>query len=324
MAAPRVFISSTYYDLKQVRNNIGDFIKSLGYEAVMHERSKVAYTQSQPLETDCYHEILGCEIVICIIGNHFGSQSSENELSITMNELKEAIKNKKKIYIFIAKDVYVENRTYQQNKDINFKSAYVDNLKIHDFIASLQASVKNHVIAPFETTDEIIYTLKSQFAGLFQNLLARESSMTESKTTYDLQETADLIKAEIEEFSKCKNEFFSKFNSSIFTTNRIVYRIKQYLGLKNSTFFASNLEALDEIMKVFDYEISDCSEIPGCKRSYVKEEGDILKSFLLHDELFNEDKTLKDIRNITEIDKYLVYNEEPISLVFEDDEDIPF
>ena len=26
MAAPRVFISSTFYDLKQVRNNIGDFI----------------------------------------------------------------------------------------------------------------------------------------------------------------------------------------------------------------------------------------------------------------------------------------------------------
>ena len=324
MAAPRVFISSTYYDLKQVRNNIGDFIKSLGYEAVMHERSKVAYTQSQPLETDCYHEILGCEIVICIIGNHFGSQSSENELSITMNELKEAIKNKKKIYIFIAKDVYVENSTYQQNKDTNFKSAYVDDLKIHEFIASLQTSVKNHVIAPFETTDEIIYTLKSQFAGLFQNLLARESSMTESKTTYDLQETADLIKAEIEDISKCKNEFFSKFKSSIFMTNRIVYRIKQYLGLKNSTFFANNLESLDEIMEAFGYSVSDCSKIAGCTRSYVKEDGDILKSFSLYDELFNEDKSLKDIRILSELDKYLNYNEESISSMFDDDNDIPF
>ena len=97
MAAPRVFISSTYYDLKQVRNNIGDFIKDLGYEPVMHERSGVAYTQNDPLEFDCYHELASCDIVICIIGNHFGSKSSENELSITMNELKTAIKNKKKI-----------------------------------------------------------------------------------------------------------------------------------------------------------------------------------------------------------------------------------
>lgn len=322
MAAPRVFISSTYYDLKQVRNNIGDFIKSLGYEAVMHERSKVAYTQSQPLEADCYHEILGCEIVICIIGNHFGSQSIENELSITMNELKEAIKNKKKIYIFIAKDVFVENRTYQQNKDNNFKSAYVDNLKIHEFIADLQASVKNHVITAFETTDDIIDTLKSQFAGLFQNLLARESTMTEAKTTYDLQEAADLIKAGIEDFSRCKDEFFSKFNSSFFMTNRVIYRIKQHLGLKNSAFFASSLEALDEIMDAFGFSIGE-SEVLDDIRFYYKEEGDILKTLTLKENLFNDDLTLKDIRLLSEIDNSVIYNEEVIASDINDG-DIPF
>ena len=31
MAVPSVFISSTYYDLKEVRNNIGNFIMNLGY-----------------------------------------------------------------------------------------------------------------------------------------------------------------------------------------------------------------------------------------------------------------------------------------------------
>ena len=51
MAVPRVFISSTYYDLKQVRNNIGAFIKGLGYETVMHEKSEVAYSQNVPLGT---------------------------------------------------------------------------------------------------------------------------------------------------------------------------------------------------------------------------------------------------------------------------------
>lgn len=322
MAAPRVFISSTYYDLKQVRNNIGDFIKSLGYEPVMHERSKVAYTQSQPLETDCYHEILGCEIVICIIGNHFGSQSIENDLSITMNELKEAIKNKKKIYIFIAKDVFVENRTYQQNKDNNFKSAYVDNLKIHEFIADLQTSVKNHVITAFETTDDIIDTLKSQFAGLFQNLLARESTMTEAKTTYDLQEAADLIKAGIEDFSRCKDEFFSKFNSSIFMTNRVVYRIKQHLGLKKSAFFANNLDALDEIMGVFGFSIGESDNLEDI-RCYYKEEGDILKTLILKIDLFNDNLTIKDIRLLSEIDNSVIYYEEEIETNI-DNGDIPF
>ena len=111
MALPRVFISSTYYDLKQVRNNIGDFIKGLGYEPIMHEKSGVAYTQSAPLENDCYNELSTCDIVVCVLGNHFGSKSSENDLSITMNELEAAIKHKKKIYVFISNDVYIENRT---------------------------------------------------------------------------------------------------------------------------------------------------------------------------------------------------------------------
>lgn len=74
MAAPRVFISSTYYDLKHVRNDIGDFIRSLGYTPVMHDRGGVAYTQTDTIENSCYSELTTCDIVICIIGNHFGTQ----------------------------------------------------------------------------------------------------------------------------------------------------------------------------------------------------------------------------------------------------------
>ena len=108
MAAPRVFISSTYYDLKHVRNDIGDFIRSLGYTPVMHDRGGVAYTQTDTIENSCYSELTTCDIVICIIGNHFGTQASTGDFSITMEELRTAIKNKKKIYIFIAKDVYIK------------------------------------------------------------------------------------------------------------------------------------------------------------------------------------------------------------------------
>lgn len=73
MALPKIFISSTYYDLKQERNNLSDFISSLGYEAILHEKSSVTYTQNSSLEHDCYNEIINCDILICIIGNHFGS-----------------------------------------------------------------------------------------------------------------------------------------------------------------------------------------------------------------------------------------------------------
>lgn len=106
MAAPRVFISSTYYDLKHVRNDIGDFIRSLGYTPVMHDRGGVAYTQTDTIENSCYSELTTCDIVICIIGNHFGTQASTGDFSITMEELRTAIKNKRK-FIFSSLKMYI-------------------------------------------------------------------------------------------------------------------------------------------------------------------------------------------------------------------------
>ena len=38
MAKPRIFISSTYYDLRQVRADLERFIKDLGYETVLNEQ----------------------------------------------------------------------------------------------------------------------------------------------------------------------------------------------------------------------------------------------------------------------------------------------
>ena len=43
MAVPRVFISSTFYDLKQVRFNIGDFIKNY----MQNESAKLETTDNE-------------------------------------------------------------------------------------------------------------------------------------------------------------------------------------------------------------------------------------------------------------------------------------
>jgi hypothetical protein len=41
MAVPKVFISSIYYDLRQERLNIANYIQELGYEPVLHEMAGV-------------------------------------------------------------------------------------------------------------------------------------------------------------------------------------------------------------------------------------------------------------------------------------------
>jgi hypothetical protein len=37
MAKPRIFVSSTFYDLRQIRSDLERFIKEIGYEPVLNE-----------------------------------------------------------------------------------------------------------------------------------------------------------------------------------------------------------------------------------------------------------------------------------------------
>lgn len=320
MAVPRVFISSTYYDLKQVRNNIGSFIDSLGYESVMHERSEVAYSQNTPLENDCYHEIENCDIVVCIIGNHFGSQSSDADLSITMKELTTAIKVKKKVYIFIAKDVFIENRTYIQNRDSgSFKSAYTDDLRIHEFIEQLKNSVHEHVIESFDTTEDIVNTLRKQFAGLLQGLLRREASLADKKTAYDLQQSAEMIKAAIDSLEDKQAEFFRKFDSSIYTVNSTLVMIKHHLGMKKSSFFAKDIFALDEFMTLLGFTSVKVDNAIEDYRKYVRDFDCATEILILKKKLVNENGEFLDIRSKEQLKECIVFRQIP-----DDDSHLPF
>lgn len=54
MARPRVFISSTFYDLKQIRADLDNFIRSLGYDVVRNEEGAIPYEKDFRLEEYCY------------------------------------------------------------------------------------------------------------------------------------------------------------------------------------------------------------------------------------------------------------------------------
>ena len=104
MAKPRVFISSTFYDLRLVRLELDKFLESIGYEPIRNEEGDIAYGSNESLQNYCYKEISNIDIFISIIGNRFGSISEGNkERSISNMELKTAIEQNKHIFIFIEK-----------------------------------------------------------------------------------------------------------------------------------------------------------------------------------------------------------------------------
>ena len=57
MAKPRVFISSTFYDLRHIRNDLDEFVSGLGFESVLSEKGDIAYEHDRPLDESCYREV---------------------------------------------------------------------------------------------------------------------------------------------------------------------------------------------------------------------------------------------------------------------------
>lgn len=202
MAKPRIFISSTYYDLKQTREDLAQFISSLGYEPIRNEEGNIPFGQKDQLDRYCYREIQNVDILVSIIGGRYGSESSNSSWSISNEELRTALRERKQVYIFIDKNVLSEYETYLCNKEVSeIKYRYVDNPKIYQFIEEIKNLSSNNNIKAFETSAEILQYLKEQLAGLFQSFLANQSKMKDfdlasrlENATRTLEHLADFIK----------------------------------------------------------------------------------------------------------------------------------
>lgn len=194
MAKPRVFVSSTYFDLRVVRADLERFIREVGYEPVLFERGHVAYGHEEALEEYCYREISTCDVLVAIIGGKYGTQAKEEKHSITQKELKTAVELGKQIYVFVERSVHVEYRTYQNNKELDdFKPASVNDKRIFRFLEDVYSLPAGNPVEPFEISDDIVRYLREQWAGLFQRLLQENARQREINIIENLKSTASTL-----------------------------------------------------------------------------------------------------------------------------------
>lgn len=253
MARPRVFISSTFYDLKHVRGELEKFIKDLGYEPVLNERGHIPYGSSEELENYCYAEIEKINIVISIIGGRFGSSSRGNEkYSISNMELKTALKQNKQVYIFIESGIHSEYQTYLKNKGNNIVYSHVDDKKIYSFIEEVYSLPNNNQIASFDNVYFITSYLKEQWAGLFESYLEYQERAQMAKGIEKIQEIADtlgdvvkLLTTQKDQYNDSGKKNKEAIDSIIIQNHPIFSILKDLLYIKYRVFF-SNLKEMED------------------------------------------------------------------------------
>lgn len=213
MATPRIFVSSTCYDLQEIRFQLRSFIQEYGYEAVLSEFDDIFYDYDKHVQDSCLDEIPKCQLFILIIGNNYGSfyhkESSRNKVpdSVTLQEFRKALNHKINKHLFINKFVdydynnykralnsyiseffrkndidesEVENQSLQLRNDFNKKYYFPsESYKyIFPFLDVVYELNEGNARNTFESFADIKSSLKKQWAGLIYEALTSKRNAT--------------------------------------------------------------------------------------------------------------------------------------------------
>lgn len=207
---PRIFLSSTCYDLKFVREDLADFVRTYNYEPILSENGDIGYTPGKSLDKSCYEAIENSDMVILIIGSEYGSAASgetkdmfKEYISITRNEFRTAIDDGIPVFAMIDKKVMTEYGIYEENiediekKSLKIKFKITKELNVFRFIKE----IKNSVAIPiqeFEKSSDIKDFIGKQWADMFKNYLV---SLKEEKENKKIEGSVNEMKALIQKMS---------------------------------------------------------------------------------------------------------------------------
>ena len=201
LMVPQIFISSTFYDLKYAREDLGNFIRSYGFEPILFENGDIGYIPGQELDFSCYKTMIASDMAILIVGGRYGSpatgetdkDSFKEYLSVTHKEFDTAVKSNIPVYVFIEANVESEYWLYKKNKEkienngIHLDFNAVDNINVFRFIESIRLFPKIP-IKTFMEIGEIKSFLRKQWADMFKNYLIERKN---ENPVHDLEKSID-------------------------------------------------------------------------------------------------------------------------------------
>jgi len=320
---PRIFISSTYYDLKHVRERIERFIDNYKLEPVLFESDNVTFEHNKPLDTSCYNEVKQCHMMILIIGGRYGSIATGENIedkkeaynrdfvSITRKEYETALATNIPTFIFIEKNVYAEYLTFKKNlsffkddieiKKNQFSFAHVDDINVFRFINN----IKGKAIKTFEKVDDIENYIANQLAGmLFLYLQNLQDTKKEEKVLDSV--------SELKRISEQMNEMIQAVGKNVIQDNSF-----------NEVIESQNKILVDFYVNQFIDNISFTTEIQDFSMDSTIQLYGIIKDTILNNKLLEEVSNEKDYlmrreksknietefnNRLSEIDKDLVLN----------------
>lgn len=217
-----MFVSSTCYDLHEIRLQLRQFISDFGFEPVMSEFEDIFYNYDLHVQESCLEEIPKCHFFILIVGNNYGSlfhldKHKTTPDSVTLREFRRALEIKIFKHTCINKYVDYDYKNYKRALDKSILEHFRTVIVADDDVERTKAKIKdkfdssypfphesyryifyfldiiydlkeNNGIHLFETFNDIKLGLKRQWAGLMHEALTKkERANTSSISLLDLK-----------------------------------------------------------------------------------------------------------------------------------------
>lgn len=175
MRKTKIFISSTCYDLSQIRQDLKDGIRSIGHEPILSESRDFPVNPALSSVENCIEAVKNeADIFVLIMGNQYGCQL-ESGRSITNTELLTAIEKGIPIYTFTLKKMVNILPVWKKNPNGDY-SNIVDNNKVFEFIDEVRnkRALWNF---EFDSAQDILEILKAQLSFLLNASLEKTKSL---------------------------------------------------------------------------------------------------------------------------------------------------
>ena len=253
---PVVFVSSTCYDLKQVRVDIKDFLEEdYGFEAMLSEFDSFPIDPCKGTFENCLSNVdQYADVFVLIVGTRYGYVTDKGK-SITNLEYLHAKAKGIPIFVFVEKQIYNNISFWKKNKDGDF-SDIVDSPRVFEFVSEIYEELYQWVYT-FESVRDITMTLKNQFGLIFSDGLKYQKTVSKPKySVLSSDISSEAIRAVIEQPYAWEYKFFAYVLKNELDKAQKRKWDLQY-GIYEGTFSVKeSTELLDEIACKFE-EISN-------------------------------------------------------------------
>jgi len=162
-STPNIFISSTYFDLKQVREDLGAAIRDMGFNDIRSELGTFPIDPNLNTVDNCRRAVdLHADVLVLIIGGRYGYVSADAGKSVTNIEYLTARAKGIPIYVFVERKLIDLLPIFRENPQADFSSV-VDNPRVFEFITLVRDEHRVWTY-PFDYARDIAAGLRNQLA----------------------------------------------------------------------------------------------------------------------------------------------------------------